>query len=613
MMRKLRKLLLIFLFFISIITIQYKYLFPDFIIDEEEEAEEEKGARKIENGKEKLPRYIVRNIAAEVIPDIKGAVKITWDVHKDSDDDYIVGRSISVPDTMEKVLKAISVKLIPAGAKTEAIDSNLKPGAYYYCVVARSKIMDREINLYAAQNYTISPVIIEKDIYREPELVLPQQVSLIYTRIINNNQVRITWRGIEQRGIVYTIYRNAIPLDSPAKLAQAEKIKVITDGRESYVDSSISKSGTYYYAITTKDISGREDLNLIPEHSYTISGVYVSLEVPAPVGNISVKSVDDGVKISWNKTSSGVLEFLIYRYSNAISDSDRLGLSAFIGRVPAEITVYYDKNPGAGNFYYAVLTKFLNGKVLNELVKGENYTLEPVVLGSQIRLLSLTARSYGMDIELTWKINGNLGNKSYKILRKEARILNPADLLNADIVAYINIFDHKYTDKNLKEGNYYYAIVPESIDNNEKLILAEGVNVSGGSIVPGKTAAEAKTTAKKILPAERPAPRVTLERSEPQIAGKRDKVKESVSSLNAILQKYFFKEKYIDTLIELENYIKNSTNVHDIAKARLFIGRTFIELKNYDEAMRYLALKDVNEQFPREAQFWRDFVLLNDK
>jgi hypothetical protein len=600
-MKRHRNLFSIILLVVLIVTVQGKGLFSDFIFDEEDKAAEKPAPKTAE----KSDKYIVNNIKVEVITNIKGAVRITWDINKDSDDDFIVGRSSAAVDTMEKALRSVSIKVVPSGAKSEVIDSNLRAGAYYYCVLAKSRIMERDIKLYAGQNYTINPAIIEAEQTREPEKILPQQVSLIYARIVNNSQIRITWRNIEARGIIYTIYRSNVLLDSPARMAKAEKIGVITDGRESYVDIKINKSGTYYYAVTTRDINGNEDLNLIPDQSYTTAGVYVSLDIPAPVSNISARPSDGGVKISWDKTSAGVAEYLVYRYSGAIADSDRLSLATFLGRATDKETAYFDKNPGAGNYFYAVLTKFLNGNVLNDLVKGANYTYEPVTLGTSVRLVSISARANGNDIELIWKTSGNLGNKSYKILRKESRIRGIEDLTDAEITAYVNIEDLSYTDKNLKPGKYYYALVPESIEEEKELSLETGINLVEKSIASIKKES-IKSEPSVVKPeVNTPQPKTEIKKS----TSLPKKIEKTTSGIDTILKNYFITGRYNDALSELGNFVKSSNNQNDVARARLFMGRTFIELKKYKEAVQYLTLKDVNDIYPEEARFWREFAL----
>ncbi len=52
-----------------------------------------------------------------------------------------------------------------------------------------------------------------------------------------------------------------------------------------------------------------------------------------------------------------------------------------------------------------------------------------------------------------------------------------------------------------------------------------------------------------------------------------------------------------------------SKSAYEIAKAKLFIGRSLLELKKYREALNYLILPEVAEHFPKECQFWRQYVI----
>lgn len=614
-MKKLRKSLYLFTIIFLIITVQQNGLFSDFIFDDLVQPTEERGERGAALQEEKYPPYIARNIRAEAIPDIKGAVRITWRLHRDSKDDYIVGRSSEAVNTAEKALKAVSIKVVPAGVAPEVIDFDLKSGAYYYCVLSRSRIMDREIELYADENYNAAPVIIDNEVVARPESIYPRQVSLIHARVMNRNQVRLTWRGIDSRGIVYTVYRNTSPLDSPEKFREAEVVQTITDGRESYVDTGIYKSGTYYYAVTTRDIAGNEDMNLVPDQSYTLSGVYVSLDVPLPVINISARPVEGGIRISWEKTSTDAAEYLIYSHTRAISGMERVKLSSFAGRVPGDITSFTDKVTIEGNYYYAVLTKLTDGRVLNELVKDQNYTTEPVVIGAPIRLLSFKAMAVGNDIDLTWKINGTLGEKNYVIFRKERKIMGAGDLENADIAGYININELKYTDRNLNPGKYYYAIAPESKDLMG-FYPEYGVNVTSYGIeITEKARTEEFLPEEKAGPEKKAVPErrvITGKPGVPEKPEKPDKLvkREKLSDVDFILKNYFLTGRYSAGLRKLEHFVTNSNDEKEIAKARLFIGRTLIELKRYKDAVNYLVLKDVNQLYPEEAKFWREFALL---
>jgi hypothetical protein len=89
----------------------------------------------------------------------------------------------------------------------------------------------------------------------------------------------------------------------------------------------------------------------------------------------------------------------------------------------------------------------------------------------------------------------------------------------------------------------------------------------------------------------------------------KEKKEVRLSELNYILENYFFKEKYIITLEQLKEFLDKSDNNYEMAKSRLFIGRTLIELGKYREAVDYLILSDVKEKFPDESEFWTQYAL----
>lgn len=568
-----------------------------FLVDGEEvkKAEEER-EKEIERRDNRLPGDAARNIKAELIADIKGAVRITWDMHQEATGDYMVGRSTEVPDTMEKALKAVSVKIIPAGAPRVVIDAKLATGAYYYCILSRKKIMDRDVELYPDMNYTVNPVVIENE-RLEPENNSPQQVSLIYARVMNQRNVLLTWRGVDIPGILYTIYRSKVPLDSPQKVLNADKLYIISDGRESYVDKDIFRSQTYYYAVTTKDVEGKEDLNLIPDQSYTGKGVYINLGSNDPVTGIDAKPLESGsVNIVWENTSTGVTEYMVYRYSQPISDEKRLAMAVFAGRISGDKNSYIDENPGSGKIYYAVLSMMGDGKLNNQLVRGSNFTTEPVSLDEQVKMKSFMADLVGKDIHLEWRSTGSAGSRNYKIVRSNAVIKSISDISGTSVIASVDIFDQSFIDQNLQPGTYYYAIIPESVDKEYELI--NGVNVLNEGIaviekVQGKK--ESKIVKEPLI--EKRFEKGTAE------------VTPEVSGADAIIRNNFYNDKFEITISELKKIVKSSDNKYEIAKARLYIGRSLIELKKYRKAVDYLILTDVKESFPKESEFWKDFAL----
>jgi hypothetical protein len=79
--------------------------------------------------------------------------------------------------------------------------------------------------------------------------------------------------------------------------------------------------------------------------------------------------------------------------------------------------------------------------------------------------------------------------------------------------------------------------------------------------------------------------------------------------VNKIIASTFYKGKYESCIDALTAFIQNANKPEEIAKANLFIGRSYIELKQYSMALKYIMKSDVAKYYPKEAKFWRDFAL----
>lgn len=483
-----------------IIAVSYPAMLASrFLLDEESVRTgltEKSGDRK----KSEFPPYIVTNISAQLIPNVKGAVRVSWDVDPDSTDEFIVGRSVEIPDTKEKALNASSIKLLPAGAPGMMIDSNLAPGAYYYVVLSKEKARNRDVEIYPDVNYTSSPVIVEKEAPPEQVRMFPPQVTLLHGHIINQTQIDLSWKAVDEPGIVYTVYRSGERLGSPEAIRKAERIAVITEKRESYVDKSITTSGMYFYAVTTKDIAGNEDLQLIPDQSYLANGLYVTFRTQAIISGLKAGLYEnDRVELSWHGINAPNIEYVVYRHDKPIADVQRLAHSAPVGKVGPKMTSYIDKPTLPGIYYYAVLVRLEDATIDNTLRDGENYTVLPVEM-------------------------------------KPAPHEPPGAEIKPPIVK--------------KEPEKTPEIMPEA-----------------------------------ELPATPPM------------------------GVELIVKETFFKGRYAYAVKKLNNALKATDNEREAAMARLFIGRSLVEMKRYRESLPYFIMPDVKKHFPAEANFWREYAI----
>mgnify|MGYP000157574182 CR=1 FL=1 len=467
--------------------------FPRFLLEDDRPSapadRKDDAAPKDQPQKSEFPPHVAIGIRAERIPNVRGAVRITWQSDPGATEDFIVGRAMEITNTKDKALGAQSIKVVPAAGVNAVIDSNLQPGQYYYVVLSKDRVMSRNIEIYPDVNYTTAPVIIEKDVEYVQARSYPDQVTLIHGQIINGTQVLLTWKAAEESGVVYTVYRGESPLNTAEKINNAQKLAVITDRRESFIDKTITTTGTYYYAVTTRDITGREDLRLVPDQSYLTTGVYVTFKSQVTVSALSA-NVREGktVELAWKGVDSKSHRYVIYRYSRPISNPQLLALATVVDSIESLQTRYVDRNPGPGEHYYAVLVKMNNSVLDNTLKEGENYTVKPVNLKRQVA----QARRRPPDEEL-------------------------------------------------------------------------------------------KDRPPRIMPA--------------------------TDSVDAILKESFFRGHYRVAIKRLHNIVRNSDNEVETAKAKLFIGRSLVELKRYRQAIRYLEMPEVRKHYPREAKFWQEYAI----
>ncbi len=547
-----------------------------------DEGGKKKEADKGEKKAKSLPPYVARNVRARLMPGIKGAVRITWDVSGESDEDFIVGRTQEIPFSPERALQATSVKVVPAGADRSVIDTNLPPGQYYYVVLAKQKVMDKEVELFPNVNYITVPVIIERDFGGVDSEEAPELVTLIHAMVTNKTHVVLTWKGVRGTGIIYTIYRGTSPLGSPKDVKRSKKLAVITDGKESFIDRTITKTGNYYYAVTTKDMAGNEELQLVPDQSYMTAGVFIAFNNQNIVSNLTATLASDKtVRLSWDGVDMRKGEYLIYRDRAPISDSEKLALAEYLGSVPNGVTRYTDKATDGKNFYYAVIVKMPDGAYDTALVEGANYTVDPP--GGKIKsgITAISARFDGKDVQVKWRSRGDSGSGEYQIVRSSKRLKRISSLKGLDVLGSVSLEEGQYVDREPPAGRYYYALVSAGKGRQS---FKSGVNITRKAVMVKKG------------------------RTEPEFAQEEEPA-EADGNVDEILRKTFFKGEYRLALSQLMKVTGESESASDTAKARLFIGRSYIEMKKYREALDYLLLPDVKKYFPEEAKFWSSYAL----
>jgi hypothetical protein len=159
-------------------------------IDREKEPEKkEEPAPPKKSGEESR---LARGIRAQRVEGLSNAVMITWERDPGFRDDFIVAASDNVINSMERALKARTVRIVPHAEKNVVLDLNLKPGMYFYAVIDSGSLKMQAVELMEDVNFTSKPVIIAAG----QEEVGTIAVTGIQARVIGDSISIVHWEKI---------------------------------------------------------------------------------------------------------------------------------------------------------------------------------------------------------------------------------------------------------------------------------------------------------------------------------------------------------------------------------------------------------------------------------
>ncbi len=215
------------------------------------------------------------------------------------------------------------------------------------------------------------------------------------------------------------------------------------------------------------------------------------------------------------------------------------------------------------------------------------------------------------SIKVTWKMKKNFPG-DFVVGRSESPLNSINDILKSKLVGIFNpTLEGILIDKDLKQGKeYYYVVISKDKLIKREIDILKGVNVTAFPVSLYAEPGIIKT--EKIEKSNQQ--NMESDIREPFAAPKdREKPEEINNTLNKIIKLYFYKNRYDIASKELTSFIKNTDNNHQRALAKLFLGKTYIETKEYKKAILILNSKDVTEAFPEESRFWSEFALLRLK
>ena len=366
--------------FFLLITTGLLRVHSEFLLDEEESRGQDIVI--IEKKEPARPSYIALNIRTERVPLAEDTVQITWDVNPAYSGDFVVGRSSEIIDTQEKALAAKTINTVSTRDRSLVIDSGLAPGTYYYVILAREKVVERNIELVRDMNFSTKGVTIVAREAGGP----PRQVTGIRIQRAGKKGVLLTWKKIPSEGITYTIYRSNEPVSTIDRLRNAV-IRVMVTDIDNYIDENIDTNDPCYYAVTARDSAGRENTELIAESNYTGTPFYFGLEIEkverVTYRPVKLKGVNENgtIKLKWEHTgNAGVRFFRIFRTRELPLVLEEVRDDWVIADVDILSDGFSDPDPLDGSLYYGIVPYLTGENGTLKLEKGVYVTGESLLV-----------------------------------------------------------------------------------------------------------------------------------------------------------------------------------------------------------------------------------------
>ncbi|MFC1669418.1 hypothetical protein ACFL20_03445 [Spirochaetota bacterium] len=441
------------------------------------------------------------------------------------------------------------------------------------------------------------------------------------------NSVKVSWDVNPKFTDEYFVGRSTEIIDTKLKALSSISVSSVPIKDKHFVEDSDLKTGRYYYVVLAKSMIQSRDIKLYSNINFTAEPVIIGdpqtiTDVDNTkkdfIRNISIKKLDrQKVLVKWDKMKKKNIFYFVYR-SNIPLDNEIKVLSSSKIATVVDVDMFVDaENKKNGIYYYAVTSKEIDRKESFYLKPGQTYTSEGIEIDSKkkvdkvddieidirkdenlFKVSSIKARKTKKGIQVIWTYNGSKGDDVFRLIRVQKRVKKLSDVESEDVIEEVDITERKYIDENPPEGLIYYALVPFLDDDNQNFKIENGVSIVKYPIRIKRKRIKTKTKTK------------TKAKIKTKTKTKTRKYREiSSGQIEDVLRKTYYRGDYTQAIIELGYIINKSHNEVEIAKARLFSARSYIELRKYRKALKYLVVNDVNTYFPKEAKFWKDFAV----
>ncbi len=404
--------------------------------------------------------------------------------------------------------------------------------------------------------------------------------------------IRVTWDLAPKMTGEYVVAASSEVIDTAEKVHKARVVQTVKGAEKNSILDPECTPGSHYYVVLSKAGITGNAIDLRAGSNFMTSPLVIGAEEQLPmVSNIrAIETQDLKVRLTWDRADKTALFYTVYRSRQVINTAERLKESEKLDTL-VDISEYIDEGIATDvPYFYAVTVKALKGKDNMTLMPDRNYTTTGAMVTARkveenkIRTIGASPEEGGVLV--TWDFTGP-GDANFRLFRSERQHRNGSEVASSEVLRTVNISDGSYRDAAVPPGRYFYGLLPGAGTDLSSHELVPGVNITRTAVVVRiKEEKKQKTERKKEK----------IETAEPD-------------DIDRILKRTFFRSRYKEAIKELSDFIEAGADETAVAKGRLFIGRSHIELGRYRRSLDFLLLADVKKYFPKDADFWTAFAL----
>lgn len=333
---------------------------------------------------------------------------------------------------------------------------------------------------------------------------------------------RITWDLHPQTSTPIYVVRYSRPISTREILLNAYNLTSppLNSNTTTFVDIDIPEGVYYYAAVTSFELSKNGILILKPDVNYTITPFIVYRgreqkkgEIDTPdkyVGNLIDRSnlnptdfevqelvatnTDRAVILSWKPVNIDNVKYRVYKGYEPLDSLERLRNAKYLGETVAPN--FIDENPIVDETVYYGVSVFdaKENKEYTNLKFKRSYIVntfkKPRVEYQYMEFIPDSLVAYQVNkntIQIFW-VDAGPQVKFYKVYRHSYPISNETILQQSEFVGISQSGSFGFIDKDLKQGRYFYAVLPVISNNNElkifqanKTFTTFGINILGSS------------------------------------------------------------------------------------------------------------------------------------